>query len=117
QVNANVAFTVREIDETVMIVGTANLLASVDLLELAGCNHVLQLGEMMGQALARQVADGATTAHIIGAFDNLKIAEASVRGTTLVGQTLSQSRLRDQVGVNVLGIWTRGKFELAMSNT
>ena len=117
QVNANVAFTVREIAEKVPIISTANMPASVDLLELAGSNHVLQLGEMMGQALARQVAEGVTTAHVIGEFDTLKIAEAAVRGTSLVGQTLRQSQLRDLVGLNVLGVWARGNFEMASPDT
>lgn len=117
QVNANVVFTVREISAVVPIISTANSPASVDILELAGSSHVFQLGEMMGQALARQVADGATRAHIIGQFDDLKIAEAAVRGTPLVGQTLRETRLREQAGINVLGIWERGAFQLATAET
>ena len=58
QVNTNVAFTVREVTETVPIIATANAAASVDILELAGVSHVLQLGKMMGQALARRVSGG-----------------------------------------------------------
>lgn len=117
QLNANVAFTVREISNSVPIIATANHPASVDILELAGCSSVLQLGDMMGQALARQVADGATTAHIIGRFDDLQIAEAVVRGTSLVGQTLQESRLRERTGVNVLGVWERGAFQMATADT
>ena len=117
QVNANVAFTVREISETVPIIATANHPASVDILELAGCSHVIQLGEMMGQALARQVANGATRAHVIGQFDDLLIAEAAVRGTPLVGKTLQESALRQQAGINVLGVWSRGKFQTAAPDT
>ncbi len=117
QVNANVAFTVREISETVPIIATANSPASVDILELAGCSHVLQLGEMMGQMLARQVSNGITRAHIIGEFDDLKIAEAAVRQTPLVGQTLAESQLRATTGVNVLGTWERGVFQAARPET
>lgn len=113
QVNANVALTVREVTEQIPVVGTANAPASVDLLELAGCSNVLQLGEMMGQALARQVADGETMAHMIGQFDDLYIAEASVRGTPLVGKTLSEISLREDTGLNVIGIWERGTFRTA----
>ncbi len=117
QVNANVAFTVREISQTVPIIATANYQASVDILELAGCSHVLQLGESMGQALARQVANGVTRAHVIGQFDNLMIAEAAVRGTPLVGKTLQESQLRKLAGINVLGVWSRGKFQTAAPDT
>src|SRR5690606_6215482 len=42
QVNANVAFTVREISETVPIIAVANEEAAVDILQLAGCSHVIQ---------------------------------------------------------------------------
>ncbi|TVR20462.1 MAG: potassium channel protein [Anaerolineaceae bacterium] len=117
QINANVAFTVREVSETVMIIATASFSASVDLLELAGCNQVLQPANMIGQTLARQVASGASRAHIIGSFDDLKITEAAVRGTPLVDKTLLESNLRVDTGVNVLGTWERGHFQTAMPDT
>ncbi|MBI1298748.1 potassium channel protein [bacterium] len=117
QVNTNIAFTVREITTDVPIIATANVPASVDILELAGSSQVLQLGEMMGQALARRVSGGDTTAHVIGQFDELLIAEANMRRTDLVGKTLAASRLREQVGITVLGVWERGDFENAQPQT
>jgi voltage-gated potassium channel len=117
RLNTNVAFTVREVTESVPVIATANASASVDILELAGCNHVLQLGEMMGQALVRRVSGGDTRAHIIGRLNDLLIAEATVRNTPLIGQTLAESRLRDKVGLTVLGIWERGQFDLARPDT
>lgn len=111
--NANIAATVREISEKVPIITTANFFASVDVLELAGSSSVIQLGEMMGQALARRVSDGETLAHIIGQFDNLVIAETLARDTPMVGKTLRESNLRQKSGVHVLGIWTRGSFQPA----
>lgn len=117
QLNVNVAATVREISENVPVIATASAPASVDILELAGCSHVLQLGEMMGQALARRVADGAALGHTIGEFGDLLIAEAAVRDTSLVGKTLRESRLRELTGVNVLGIWQRGSFQVATPDT
>lgn len=116
-VNTNVAFTVREISETVPIITTANAAASVDILELAGSSHVLQFGEMLGQALARRVIGGSTLAHVIGQFDDLLIAEAVVGESDIAGQTLSQSRLRERLGITVLGLWERGRFEEAHPNT
>lgn len=113
QINANVAATVREINGKVRIISTADAEASVDILELAGSSYVLQLGERMGQALARRVIDGDALAHVIGQFDKLLIAEAMARGTSLVGKTLRQSGLRETAGVNVLGFWDRGTFRAA----
>ena len=117
RVNTNVAFTVREISEKVPIIATANAHASVDILQLAGCSHVLELGELMGQAFARRVLGGDTLAHVIGQFEELVIAEATVGQIPLVGKTLLESRLREEAGVSVLGVWQRGKFELAHPTT
>lgn len=117
RLNTNVAFTVREVSETVPIIATVNAAASVDILELAGCNHVLQLGEMMGQALVRRVTGGDTRAHVIDQLNGLVIAEATAHNSPLVGQTLAESRLRNRVGVTVLGVWERGQFQLAQPTT
>jgi len=111
--NANIAFTVREISESVAIVASAAAEASVDILELAGCNQVLQLSEMLGQALARQVLGRDAKSRVIGHFGNLLIAEAAVAGTPMVGRTLREIRLNDYANVTVIGIWDRGKFFIA----
>lgn len=115
--NTNIAYTVREISESVPIMATANFRASVDILELAGSNHVLQLGEMLGQALARRVSGGDTLAHVIGQFDELLFAEAPVGQTELAGKTVRESQLREQVGVTILGVWERGMFANAGPDT
>jgi voltage-gated potassium channel len=117
QVNSNVAFTVREISADVPIITTANFSASVDILELAGSNQVLQLGEMMGQALARRVIGNDNLAHVIGQFGPLLIAEAVVGESDLTGQSLAEIRFRDRTGVSVLGVWERGHFEVAGPDT
>ncbi|MBX3000916.1 MAG: potassium channel protein [Caldilineaceae bacterium] len=117
QINTNVAFTVRETSDRVPIIATANSPASVDILELAGSSHVLQLAEMMGQWLARRVSAGDATAHVIGQFDELLIAEATVRRTALVGKTLAQTGLREKTGIAVLGTWERGKFQRSEPDT
>jgi voltage-gated potassium channel len=117
RVNTNVAFTVREVSEKVSVITTANSPASVDILELAGSSHVLQLGEMMGQALARRVLGGDTMAHIVGQFDDLLIAEATVRNTPLIGKSLRESNLREKAGITVLGVWERGVFRVAGAET
>lgn len=99
------------------MIAVANTHASVDILELAGCSHVLELGEIMGRALARQVVEDATQAHVIGQFDDLLIAEASARETSLVGKTLQETDLRVRTGINVLGVWERGTFKSTLTDT
>ena len=117
RLSTKIAFTVRSVSATVPIVATANAGASVDILTLAGCNYVLQLGELLGQASVRRIFGGDGTAHVIGQFKELLIAEATARDTPLVGQTLAESRLRSEAGVSVLGVWERGKFTYARPAT
>ncbi len=116
-VNTNVAFTVREQSEDVPILTTANRQASVDVLQLAGSNRVLLLGEFMGQSLGRRTIGGDAQAHEIGRFGNLIIAEATASGTPLVGKSLAQSKLRELTGTTAVGIWQRGEFSLPLPDT
>lgn len=115
--NTNIAFTVREISAGVSIVGTASSEASVDILELAGCNQVLRLGQMLGQALARRVLGRDAKCHVVGEFGDLLIAEAATAGTPLVGRTLKDIRLADHARVTVVGLWDRGRFSGAGPET
>lgn len=115
--NTNIAFTVRELSETVPIVATVDHGASTDILELAGCDQVLHLGDLLGRALARRIVGGDARTHVVGAFGGLLVAEASVAGTELVGQCLRDLDLRGRYGVNVLGVWRRGAFERTRADT
>lgn len=108
--NTNIAFTAREISETIPIVTIANSPDAVDILKLAGSDSVIQLGVMMGQSLARRTLGGNARVHVLGRFDKLIIGEAPATGTPLVGKTLAESKLREAIGVNVIGLWERGKF-------
>jgi voltage-gated potassium channel len=115
--NTNVAFTVREITESVAIVATAASAASIDILQLAGCNQVLQFAEMLGQALARRILGRDAKTRVIGQFGEILIAEATALHTPLVGRTLENIRLRDHANVSVVGVWDRGRFQLAGPET
>ena len=116
-ISTNVSFTVRESSEKVPIIALARTEAAQDVLKLAGCNHVLRLGEMMGQFLSRRVVGGDALTHIIGRFDELLIAETLATGTPLVGKTLAEARLRETTGISVVGLWERGRFLVARSDT
>jgi len=115
--NTNAAFTARGISESVPIISTANNSASVDIQQLAGSSHVLQLEETIGYSFARRVTGGDALAHVIGEFDHIQIAEATTRRTPLVGKTLRESALGEKVGVTVVGVWVRGNFEVAGPET
>lgn len=115
--NTNVVFTVRGINKDVTIIATANTEEAIDILELAGSNNVLQLGEIMGLILSRRANAGDACAHVVGRFGDLQIAEALVTGSSLVGLSLKDTALRQKVGVNVVGIWERGNFQAARPDT
>ena len=115
--NTNIAFTAREVSAETPVVATALEAASVDILELAGCNRVLQLAEMLGRSFARRLIGRDAKAHVIGEFGELLIAEASAANTPLVGRTLQEIRLRDHANVNVVGVWERGRFQPAGPDT
>jgi voltage-gated potassium channel len=115
--NTNIAFTVREVSESVPLLATADSDKSVDNLELAGCTHVLLLADMMGRALCRRVSGRDRRAHIIGEYGQLRIAEATIRNTPLVGKTLRESRLHQDTGITVLGVWEHGEFHPAQADT
>ena len=116
-VNTNVAFTVQEFMQNVPVTATASSPASVDILELAGCDHVLQVADMLGMASARRVDGPDRLAHIIGRFYELVIAESTVKNTGMVGKTLREIRLREQFGVAVLGYWERAEFKHIIADT
>lgn len=115
--NTNIAFTVREISADVPVVATANKEASIDILELAGANDVLRLGDMLGREMAERSLAPDGLAHPIGRFADLVIAEARVASTDLVGKTLGESALRSEVGVGIIGVWEHGDFEIAGPST
>jgi voltage-gated potassium channel len=109
-VNTNIAFTVREMDENVPVVVFARDPESVDVLQLAGATHVIELAEMLGQSLARRTLGGDHRANIVGEFEDLVVAEAPVTGTPMVGKTLGEGWLRRTTGLTVVGAWERGAF-------
>ncbi len=108
--STNIIFTIRECSERVITVTNADLDDSLDILLLAGSTHVFQFTKMLGRALARRVPGLSMKANVIGSFDELLIAEAPAMRTPLQGKTLMESRLRENTGVTVVGIWNQGKF-------
>lgn len=115
--NTNIAFTVRGLNDRVPIVTSASNADSVDILELAGSTEVLRLDEMMGQALARHVIGCDAEAHLLGSFGEVQIAEATMRGTPLVGKTIAEAGLRKVAAVTIVGVWHRGTFSVARPDT
>ena len=92
--NVNIAFRAREADPQCVITSTCNRITSEEILSLAGANHVIKVASQMGAFLARRISCTDRSTHIIGSFDEVRIAEATIHGTPLVGKTLRDTKLR-----------------------
>ena len=110
--NANIAFRARDISPSLPIVTTCSNDASEDILNLAGSTHVIKSAQQMGSFLSRRICFTDNFTHLIGNFEEVQIAEVNIHGTPLVGQRLKHANLREEYGVNVVGMWERGTFEL-----
>jgi Trk K+ transport system NAD-binding subunit len=108
--NTNIILTVREQSQDVVVVAIAEHIDSIDLLQLAGATHVLPLKQRLGEQLAARVNAGHCEAHVLGRFRDLLIAEFPVYRTPLSGRTLRDAQLRQATGVNVVGMWERGRL-------
>jgi voltage-gated potassium channel len=106
--NTNITLSVREVAPDVPIVGLADEMSSVDVLELAGVTEVVPLKQRLGEHLASRVAIGTPQAHRIGRFEDLVIAEFPIENTALRGRTVRDTRLRELTGLSIVGIWERG---------
>lgn len=108
-VNSQIALTVRGFSEA-PIVGLAEVGASKDILHFAGCNYVIPVKEILGRYLANRCMAGPIHSNILGSLGKLKIVEFPVYGTPFFGKTISDLKIRETTGVNIIGIWERGKF-------
>lgn len=108
-INTNVVFTVRGITDEIPVFATAREPAASEILKLAGCTRVINLTDLVANALARRAIGGQKFTHVVGHIDDLVIAEVDAARTTLVGQSLGDAQ--DATAVSVVGVWTRGKFE------
>ena len=115
--NTNITLTVREASRDVPIVGIVEHEDSTDILELSGCTHVLPLKVRLGEYLANRVSAGLGKADVIGTFKGLQIAEFSARYTPLAGLAVRETRLRERTGLNVVGVWHRGRLMPAFPQT
>jgi voltage-gated potassium channel len=114
--NTNITITAREIAADLPIAAIVEEEDSIDVLQLSGATHVLPLKQQLGEYLANR-ADTGRDAHIIGTHRGLTIAELPARDTILAGRTVRDTRLREKTGLNVVGLWERGKLRPAFPDS
>ncbi len=108
--NTNITLTVREVAPDVPIAATAAHPDSIDILELSGATHVLPLKQKLGEYLANRISVGGDRAHVIGKFGSWVVVEFTVHNTTLEGNSIRETDIRKATGVNIVGVWRRGRL-------
>ena len=76
--NVNIAFRARDASPHLSIVSTCNRSSSEEILSLAGATHVIRPAQQMGRFLSRRICCTDNATHIIGSFDEVLIAEATI---------------------------------------
>jgi Trk K+ transport system NAD-binding subunit len=115
-VNTNIALTVRDVAPDVPIAAISADENAIDILELSGVTHVLPLKRWLGEQLANRVNAQRAGLHPIGEYGDLKIAELPVHNTPLAGMSIRETRLREETGVSIIGVWERGPLQSADPN-
>ena len=111
--NTNVAFTMREVAPSTPLVATASSPDAADILGLAGCDEVIQPGELLGEQFARRILAPAARSSAIASLGGIAIAQVSAAGTGLVGRRLGDIVAPHGLAVKHLGLWDRGAFRRA----
>ena len=111
--NTNIALTIRETAPEVPLAAIVNNDDSEDILQLSGATHVLPVKRWLGEQLATRINAQHAELHPIGQYRELRFAELPVHNTPLVGQTIREAGLREEMGVTLAGVWERGIFRPA----
>lgn len=108
--NTNITLTVREAAPDVPIAATATDPDSIDILDLSGATHVLALKQQLGEQIANRISVGDDRAHVVGRFGAWTVAEFTIHNTTLEGKRIRETGVREATGVNIVGVWRRGRL-------
>lgn len=111
--NTNIILTAHEVCPEVPIAAIAGKRDSIDVLELSGAAHVLPLKMWLGEQLASRVDAMKAQVSEVGKYRDLKIAEFPASFTSLVGKTIRETRLREEAGLSIIGVWKRGHLNPA----
>lgn len=114
--NTNITLTVREVAPNVPIAAFSSDHNARDILELSGATHTLPLKQWLGEQLANRINVLNSKLHFIGEYETLKIAELSVQDTPLCGKTIRETKLREETGLTIVGVWDRGPLRTARPN-
>ena len=113
-VDTSIVLTAKELAEDVQVVSVVEEPDRARYHRLAGADEVLSPRRLLGESLARKLTTGVTTdlGDAVELGEDFDITELPLsRESELIGQTLADSGIREQTGVNVVGAWLRGDFK------
>ncbi len=113
--NADIVLTACEIAPDVEIIAVVEDVSKAKYLEYAGADRVISPKSMYGAYIGDKAMDHVIN-RITGAVEflgSLRIVEIPVYPTSrLIGKTLSESRIREETGTNIVGLWDGGVLTL-----
>lgn len=115
-VNTKIILIIRNIAPEINIVVIAADEESIDVHQLSGATHVLPVKKWLGEQLANRVNAQQAKSQPIGQYEDLLIAELPVHHTSLLDKTVRETKLRHNYGVNIVGIWNRGRLNPTTGN-
>lgn len=114
QVDASIVLAAKELAEDVPVVSVVEEPDRAKYHRLAGADHVLSPRQLLGKSLAQKVTTAVRSDidEAVQIAEELELVEVSIaHGSRLAGTTLADSNIREQSGVNVLGVWLHGEFD------
>lgn len=114
ETNASIALTCRELPSNATVIAFAKEPANAEYIRLAGADEVLTPRHMLGQSLAEKVTSSvrAELDDVVELGAGLEMAELPVEiDSEIAGLRLSESAIREQTGVDIIGAWHDGEFD------
>ncbi|XGI83367.1 TrkA family potassium uptake protein [Halorutilales archaeon Cl-col2-1] len=112
-VNASIALSVREASEDTHVVSLATDPQKSRYLRYAGSDEALSPRHIVGRSLADKATTAVTSelGESIEIGDDFLVVEIPVHSeSSLVGQRLSESGIRETTGASLIGAWVNGSF-------
>ena len=116
QIDASIVLAAKELSPDVRVISIVEDPKRERYHRLAGADDVLSPRTLVGESLAAKVTTALQSdlAETVAIGDSIQLAEVTVpHGSSLAGSTLSESNIREQAGVNVIGAWFNGDFDAA----
>lgn len=117
-ISASIVLTARDIDPELRVI---TLVEDADLRqyhEAAGADTVLSPRQLLGRNLAQEVPTAVTTNvdEGIEVGNDFELIELTItEDSYLSQQTIANTRLREDFGVDIIGVWASGQFNMPVS--